>query len=174
MRLFPILVLGSWVVTWCSPAVADVLTGDKLAEAARREARGILSQEMFGHYDVTRLELLKVEEVDGLRRFGKDYGLVKAILEFSATRNATRSPGLNPDMFEPGSEMCQGWLVLHCGVPAGHVFEGTLEVLLAFDRDATWRAVSPHWRSRREYPLHGYLLPEGNEKEGYLPFPEPR
>jgi len=59
-----------------------------------------------------------------------------------------------------------GWLHLHCGVPAGHVFEGKLEVLLTVDRDGSWRVVSPHWRSRRRYSLDGYLLLEGREKKG--------
>ena len=77
-------------------------------------------------------------------------------------------------MFESGNVMCQGWLYLHCGVPIGHVFEGKLEVLLAIDGNGTWRAVSPHWRSRRLYSLHGYLLLEGREEEGYVLFPRKR
>ena len=48
------------------------------------------------------------------------------------------------------------------------------EVLLAIDRDGSWRAVSPHWRSRREYALQGYLLLEGREMEGYVLFPKQR
>ena len=78
------------------------------------------------------------------------------------------------DMFEPGNAMCQGWLYLHCGVPIGHVFEGKLEVLLAVDRNGTWRAVSPRWRSRRLYSLHGYLLLEGRGEDGYVLFPRQR
>ena len=60
----------------------------------------------------------------------------------------------------------------HCGVPVGHVFDGRLQLLLAVDRAGSWRAVSPHWRSRREYPLQGYLLLEGRDKEGYVLFPK--
>jgi hypothetical protein len=55
-----------------------------------------------------------------------------------------KHPSLNAAMFEAGSVMCQGWLYLHCGVAVGHVFEGHLQVLLAIDRDGSWRAVSPH------------------------------
>jgi hypothetical protein len=93
-------------------------------------------------------------------------------MEFSAKRNTTKHPTLNPNTFEPGNAMCRGWLYLHCGVPIGHVFQGKLELLLAVDRDGSWRAVSPHWRSRRPYPLHGYLLLEGREEEGYVLFPK--
>ena len=137
-----------------------------------REARDIIASELSGHYDLTQLAVLKSEEVPGRVSLGQDYGLVKATLEFSAKRNTTKHPTLNPRMFEPGSAMCQDWLYLHCGVPVGHVFEGRLEVLLAANRDGSWRAVSPHWRSRRQYSLHGYLLQEGREKEGYVLFPK--
>jgi hypothetical protein len=120
------------------------------------------------------IAVLKVEDLQGRVSLGHDYGLVKATLEFSAKRNTTKHPTLNPNMFEPGNSMCQGWLYLHCGIPIGHVFEGKLELLLGVDRDGSWRVVSPHWRSRTQYPLHGYLLLEGREKEGYVLFPKQR
>jgi hypothetical protein len=132
----------------------------------------IISRELFGHYDLTSLSVVKLEGLQARVSLGHDYGLVRVALRFAATRNATKHPSLNPGMFDPGSAMCQGWLYLHCGVPIGHVFEGTLDVLLAIDRDGSWRAVSPHWRSRREYPLQGYLVLEGREKEGYVLFPK--
>jgi len=38
---------------------------------------------------------------------GHDYGLVKITMEFSAKRNTTKHPTLNPDTFEPGNAMCR-------------------------------------------------------------------
>jgi hypothetical protein len=131
-----------------------------------------MSRELFGHYDITNLVVLRIGAPQDRIHRARDYGLVTVTLGFSTKRNATRHPSLNADMFVPGSAMCQGWLYLHCGVAVGHVFDGHLQVLLAVDRDGSWRAVSPHWRSRREYALQGYLLLEGREKEGYVLFPK--
>lgn len=155
-----------------SLAFADEYTDKKIIKAVIQETKDIFEQEMFGHYDLLHLEVLKVEDLRELVGLGRDYGLVMTTLQFSSKRNATKNPFLNPDMFESGSPMCQGWLYLLCGVPLGHVFDGKLEVLLAVNLDGSWRAVSPHWRSRREYPLHGYLLLEGKTKEGYVLFPK--
>jgi hypothetical protein len=141
-----------------------------LAAAAEREARRLLDQELFGHYDVVALDVQSVELLAGL---GRDYGLARVRLAFSTRRNATRHPSLSPTVFQPDSPVCRDWLSLHCGVPAGHVFDGRLELLLAVDGDMAWRAVSPHWRARRRYPLHGYLLLEGRQPEGYVLFPRP-
>lgn len=152
----------------CFPALADDNAYKRIAESGLREAREIISSELFGHYDVTELAVLKVEPLPSPAQPGGNYGLATVTLAFSTRRNATRHPDLNPAMFEPGSPMCRGWLYLHCGVSAGHVFDGKLQLLLAADRTGSWRAVSPHWRSRREYALHGYLLLEGREKEGYV------
>ena len=157
-----------------TPALADEQADKNITEAASREARDLVSRELFGHYDLTHLAVLTIEGLRGRVPLAHDYGLVNATLEFSAKRNTTKHPALNPNMFEPGNAMCQGWLYLHCGIPIGHVFQGKLELLLAVDRDGSWRAVSPHWRSRRQYPLHGYLLLEGREKEGYVLFPKQR
>lgn len=173
LRDFFLLVLSLWAVC-CASALADDKTDTSLTEAALRETRDIISRELFGHYDLTRLAVLRLEDLQGRVSLGHDYGLARVALGFSAKRNPTKHPTLNPSMFEPGSAMCQDWLYLHCGVPIGYVFEGTLDLLLAIDRDGSWRAVSPHWRSRRQYPLHGYLLLEGREKEGYVVFPKPR
>lgn len=167
----PIVFLSLWAVC-CTSALADENTDKKIAESALRETRDIIARELFGHYDLTHLAVLKTEDLQNRVALGHDYGLVKVTLEFSAKRNTTRHPNLNPKMFEPGHPMCQGWLYLHCGVPAGHVFEGKLELLLAVDRDGSWRAVSPHWRSRQPYPLQGYLLLEGRGPEGYVLFPK--
>lgn len=160
-----------WMLCSC-PALADADADRKIAESALRETRGIISRELFGHYDITALQVLGAEDLRGRVSPQRDYGMARVTLKFAATRNATRSPSLNPAMFEPGSAMCQDWLYLHCGVPVGHVFEGKLEVLMAVDKDGAWRAVSPHWRSRRQYSLDGYLLLEGREKEGYVLFPK--
>ena len=151
-----------------SSALADDHTYKQITESALREARELISSELFGHYDITNLEVRKTEVLQSRAQLGHDYGLATATLTFSTKRNETRHPNLNPAMFEPGSSMCKDWLYLHCGVPVGHVFDGILQLLLAADRNGSWRVVSPHWRSRREYALHGYLLLEGREKEGYV------
>jgi hypothetical protein len=165
--------LTLWAV--CStPAVADENADKSITESALRDTRDIMSSEPYGHYDLTNLAVLKTEDAQGHVSLGQDYGLVKVTLEFSAKRNTTKHPTLNPSVFEPGSAMCQDWLYLHCGVPVGHVFEGKLELLLAVDRDGSWRTVSPHWRSRIQYPLHGYLILEGREREGYVLSPKTR
>jgi hypothetical protein len=161
-------------MVYCSSALAGDNTDKQIIESALRETRDIISRELFGHYDITNLAVVKIEALQGRIQLGHDYGLVTVTLTFAAKRNTTKHPNLNPDMFEPASAMCQGWLYLHCGVPAGHVFDGTLRLLLAIDREGSWRAVSPHWRSRREYALHGYVLLEGREKEGYVLFPKQR
>jgi|ERR1700730_2552898 len=173
VRHTSIAFLTLWAVC-CASAIAEENTDKKITESALRDAREIMSSELFGHYDLSKLTLLKIEDLRGHVSLGHDYGLVKATLEFSAKRNTTKHPTLNPSMFEPGSVMCQDWLYLHCGVSSGHVFEGTLELLLAVDRDGSWKTVSPHWRSRRQYPLDGYLIFEGREKEGYVLFPKAR
>ena len=173
VRRFSIVFL-SFCAVFCTSAFADDNTNKHIAESALRETRDILSRELFGHYDVTDVAVLKFEDLRDRMPLKRDYGLVKVTLEFSAKRNATKHPTLNSKMFDPDNAMCQGWLYLHCGIPTGYVFEGKLELLLAVDRDGSWKAVSPHWRSRREYPLHGYLLLEGREKEGYVLFPKQR
>ena len=155
-------------------ALADDDADRKIAESALPEARAILAQELLGHYDLVRLTVERIEELPERRALGHDYGLASVTLAFSTRRNATRHPGRNPTMFEPGSAMCQRWLYLHCGVPVGHVFEGRMELVLALDGQGSWRAVSPHWRSRRQYPLDGYLLLNGREPDGYVGFPQQR
>lgn len=172
-RGLSMVVLGFCTVG-CSLALADDIADKRIAESALREGREIIAQELFGHYDIANLVVRKIEALEGRGQPGPDYGLVTVTLAFSSGRNTTRHPDLNPRMFEPGSAMCQGWLYLHCGVPVGHVFDGRLRLLLAADRGGSWRAVSPNWRSRREYSLHGYLLLEGREKEGYVLFPRQR
>lgn len=171
LRHTSIVFLSLWAAC-CASALADENTDKNITASALRETRHIISRELFGHYDLTNLAVLKIEDLQGGLSLRHDYGLVKIALEFSAKRNTTKHPSLNPNMFEPGSAMCQGWLYLHCGTPIGHVFQGKLELLLAVDGDGSWRAVSPHWRSRRRYPLHGYLLLEGREEEGYVLFPK--
>ena len=168
------MVFLSFYMVYCSSALADDNTDKQIIESALRETRDIISRELFGHYDITNLEVLNIEGLRDRIQLGHDYGLVIVTLKFATKRNTTKHPNLNPDMFVPGNAMCQGWLYLHCGVPVGHVFDGKLQVLLAVDRERSWRAVSPHWRSRREYSLHGYLLLEGREKDGYVLFPKQR
>ena len=157
--------LTLWAI-WETSALADEGADRKIAESALREAGEIISSELFGHYDLTHLAVLKSEEVPGCVSLGQDYGLVKATLEFSAKRNTTKHPTLNRSMFEPGSAMCQDWLYLHCGVPVGHAFEGRLEVLLAVGRGGSWRAVSPI--GAQEYSIRStatYSWTDGKRKD---------
>lgn len=163
------LVLGLCAL---AAAAGPVRSDDrKITEAASVETRDILSRELFAHYDVVALRVLTIEDLRHAMRAERRYGLARATVEFSARRNRSRSSSFSPSMFEPGHPMCQGGLYLHCGVPAGHVFEGRLELLLALDRNGAWKAVAPLWQSRVQYPLHGYLILEGREKEGYVLFP---
>ena len=143
-----------------------------LSENAEREARRILSQDLFGHYDIVSLQVLNVEGVG--RQLGRDYGLAKVTLEFSTRRNATQNPSLSPTAFEAGGctpANVPAWFYLHCGVPTGHVFDGEMELLLVVEKSDRWTVVSPNWRTLLSYPLQGYLLLEGKPKEGYVLFP---
>ena len=144
---------------YSSFALADETTDRQISESALRETRDIISRELFAHYDIMSLVVLKIEALQDRIQRGRDYGLVTVTLRFSTKRNATKHPSLNAAMFEAGSAMCQGWLYLQCGVAVGHVFDGHLQVLR---------------RSRREYALQGYLLLEGREMEGYVLFPKQR
>ncbi len=135
-----------------SSALANDETHRQIAESVAREAREIISTELFGHYDVADLAVLRIEPLHGRAELRQDYGLATAIVAFSTRRNATRHPSLNSAIFEPGSPMCKDWLYLHCGVPV---------------------VVPPHWRARSQYSLHGYLLLEGRPREGYVLFPKP-
>ena len=146
---------------------------ETLSANAEREARRILSEDLYGHYDVVRLQVLNIEGVG--RQLGRDYGLAKVALEFSTKRNATRNPSLSPSAFEEGGctpAKVPAWFYLHCGVPAGHVFDGEMELLLVVsEKPDQWTAVSPNWRTLQSYPLQGYLLLEGKQEEGYVLFP---
>lgn len=161
----------SLLTAHCSSALAAENTDRTITEAALRESRDLISRELMRHYDLTHLAVLKIEGLRDRISVDKDYGLVAVTLEFSSNRNNTKDSNLNPQMFEPGNAMCQGWLYLHCGVPVGHVFEGRLQIVLAVDRNGEWRVVSPNWRSRRQYSLDGYLVLAGRKKEGYVIFP---
>lgn len=172
LRRFSVIFLICCMV-YCSSAFADENTDRQVTESALRETRDIISRELFGHYDITNLVVVRIEALQD-RIHERDYGLVTVTLRFLTKRNTTKHPSLNADMFVPGNAMCQGWLYLQCGVAVGHAFDGNLQVLLAVDRDGSWRTVSPHWRSRRTYSLQGYLLLEGREMEGYVLFPKQR
>lgn len=145
-----------------------------LSENAEREAKKIISRDLYGHYDIVSLKVLNIEGIGN--QLGRDYGLAKVTLGFSTKRNATRNPNLNPTVFEAGnctSTKVPTWFYLHCGVPLGHVFDGKLELLLVVsEKSDVWTAVSPNWRTLLSYPLQGYLLLEGIKKEGYVLFPD--
>jgi hypothetical protein len=74
-------------------ALADEGTDRKITEAALREARDIIASELFGHYDLTQLAVLKSEEVPGRVSLGQDYGLVKP--RWNSRRRETRR-GIQP------------------------------------------------------------------------------
>lgn len=107
LRRLSMVFLSVLTVYW-SPAVADDKTDRQITESALRESRDIVSRELFGHYDITNLAVLKVEALPARIRLGHDYGLVTATLAFSTQRNTTKHPSLNPEMFEPGNAMCRG------------------------------------------------------------------
>jgi hypothetical protein len=170
-RIVAILLVVALSTAYPSLALGDDAADRQLVESALREAREIITSELLGHHDIERLAVLDVEPLRP-ELLHRDYGLVIVSLAFSTKRNATRHPNLNPALFEPNSPMCQGWLYLHCAVPVGHVFDGKLQLLLAADRNGSWRAVPPRWRSRSRYPLDGYLVLEDRALEGYVLFPE--
>lgn len=169
-RFLSSAVLALWIVCSSSALAQEIDPIDmkRLAEPALKESEAILVRGLSGHYDVTQLKVLKIERI----QLNRDYPLVRAMVQFAARRNATRSSSFNEDIFRPGHPMCQGWLFLHCGVPVGHVFEGQLELMLALDRTNSWFALAPRWRSRSSYALDGYLVLDGREKEGYVLFPK--
>ena len=107
------------------------------------EGQEIVASELFGHYDIASLVVEKIEPLQSRAHFAHDYGLATVTPAFSTKRNATRHPNLNPAMFELGSPMCRDWLYLHCGVPAGYVFEGHLELLLAADGQGMESRLAP-------------------------------
>jgi len=157
-----------------SAVLADDEADRQIAESARREAREVLAQELLGHYDVAQLTVERIDARAAADSLAHDYGLVRVTLAFSTRRNTTRHPNLNPALFEPTSGMCQGSLYLHCGVPVGYAFDGRIELLLALDRRGVWHGLSPHWGSRRPYPLDGYLLLDGRDPDGDVRFAPPQ
>jgi hypothetical protein len=44
---------------YCSSALADDNTDKQITESALRETRDIISRELFGHYDITNLAVVK-------------------------------------------------------------------------------------------------------------------
>jgi len=76
-------------------ALADETTDRQINESALRETRDIMSRELFGHYDITNLVVLKIEALQDRIHRGRDYGLVTVTLRFSTKRNATKHPSLN-------------------------------------------------------------------------------
>jgi hypothetical protein len=116
--LFPIVFLGLLVVC-CSSALADEYSDKKLAETAVRESKDILLREMFGHYDVTRLEVIKIEDARERNGLKHDYGLVKATVQFSAKRNATKSSALKPRDVQVWQRNVSGLVVFTLRCPTG-------------------------------------------------------
>jgi hypothetical protein len=51
---------------------------------------------MFGHYDVTRLEVTKIEGAHEHIGFQHDYGLVKPTVQFSAQEKRDEKFGAKP------------------------------------------------------------------------------
>jgi hypothetical protein len=105
---FSIALLATFAA-YCSSALADDSADKRIMEAGLREAREIIQSELFGHYDLTNLVVLKVEALQSSVPLGHDYGLTTVTLMFSAKRNATKHPNLSPAVFEPDSPMCKDW-----------------------------------------------------------------
>jgi hypothetical protein len=57
-----ILSLG---IACAGSAHADDATDRKIADAARREARDMVVRDLLGHYDLTELEVVRVEDLRG-------------------------------------------------------------------------------------------------------------
>lgn len=88
--LRPISIIAAIFWTVCySSANASEYAQLKVAEYALQETRDILSRELFGHYDIIELEVLKISDRRILKEH--DYGLVKITLRLSAKRNATQN-----------------------------------------------------------------------------------
>jgi len=66
---------------------------ETLSANAEREARRIIAQDLYGHYDIVSLQVLNVEDVG--RQLGRDYGLAKVTLEFSTRHLAQSEPEPN-------------------------------------------------------------------------------
>jgi hypothetical protein len=71
---------------YASSAFANDDASKQIAEAAQREAREIISSELFGHYDVIDLAVLRIE-LEGRRpERPHDYGLATVTIAFSTKR----------------------------------------------------------------------------------------
>ena len=75
---------------YCSFALADETTDRQITESALRETRDIISRELFGHYDITNLVVLKIEPLQDRIHRGRDYGLV-TVTRDSRRREMPRS-----------------------------------------------------------------------------------
>jgi hypothetical protein len=74
LRHFSILFLSLYIVH-CSCAFADDNADKQIIASALRETRDIISRELFGHYDITNLVVLKIEALQDRIQLGRDYGL---------------------------------------------------------------------------------------------------
>jgi hypothetical protein len=147
-------------------------------ELVRQEATTLLNQTLWGDYD---LEKVLVTSVEAVNIHNRDYPLFKAAITFSAKRNENRSQTmtvdgrttmLNQNLYDD-SDLCSrvNHLYLHCGVEAGHVFEGEMELLMV-QTVQNWQTLNPNWRRKTTYPLEGYLLMDGKDKADYVLFSE--
>ena len=80
----------SLLTVHCSSALAAENTNRMITEAALRETRDLISRELWRHYDLTLLKVVKIEDLRDRISLGKDYGLVKVTLEFSSERTTQR------------------------------------------------------------------------------------
>src|SRR5687767_8024364 len=86
VRHFSLVLLSFWTAC-CSSALAAENADKKITDSALREAREIILRELFGHYDITNLEVLKNEDLQSRTSLGYDYGLTRVTLKFSTKRN---------------------------------------------------------------------------------------
>ncbi len=159
-------------------SINSIASNGPAEELLRQEATKLLDQNLWGDYDIEKIVVSSVEEVSIHNR---DYPLFKAVISFSTKRNENRSKNmtwdgrttlLNQNLYDD-SDLCSrvNHLFLHCGVETGHIFEGDLELLLVQTGD-NWQVLNPNWRRKTTYPLEGYLLMDGKNKEDYVLFSE--
>lgn len=157
---------------------ASSQTSGPSQEMVKQEAQKLLEKSLWGDYDIDKVQIQTIEDLSIL---GRDYPLTKAVVSFSAKRNEHRSKyidqdgrtvALNQNLYDDEGLCAKvNQLYLYCGVDTGHVFEGDLELLLVKTNQG-WEILNPNWRRKTSYPLEGYLIMEGKEKEGYVLFPK--
>ena len=145
--------------------VSQVRGNETFHDDAEREIRGLINQELMGHYNVSNISILEVKEQSaGWDESYNYYGIRTVVASFLAIRNEEWHASLNRDVLADNCDKSSVWLLCR---PEGHRFEGKVKV----DVVATvsgWKILNRNFRNIREFVLSGYLLLEGRQKEGYV------